>query len=137
MRIFLLASIAAIALTGCLYRQPVYQGNLMEKTKVEQLQAGMSKDQVAQLLGLPSIQDPFHHSRWDYASTERVGRTGKTQIKNFTVYFENDLVTKWDGNYFAEQDEQLAKEANKRFGANLRKDKNKKNGGGGDSDSGE
>lgn len=135
MRTFLLACIAAIALTGCLYRQPVYQGNLMEKTKVDQLQAGMSKDQVAELLGLPSIQDPFHHSRWDYTSTERVGRTGKTQIKNFTVYFENDLVTKWDGNYFAEQDAELAKNSNKRFGQNLRKDKNKKNGG--DSDSGE
>ncbi len=136
MRTFLLACIAAIALTGCFYRQPVYQGNLMEKTKVEQLQAGMTKDQVADLLGLPSIQDPFHHSRWDYTSTERVGRTGKTQVKNFSVYFENDLVTKWDGNYFAEQDEQLAKDSIKRFGPNLRKDKNKKNGGG-DSDGGE
>ena len=134
MRTFLLACLAAIALTGCLYRQPVYQGNLMEKTKVEQLQAGMSKEQVGGLIGLPSIQDPFHHNRWDYTSTERVGRTGKTQIKNFTVYFENDLVTKWEGDYFAEQDEQLAKNATRQFGPNLRKDKNKKNGGG---DSGE
>ena len=133
MRTFLLASFAALALTGCLYRQPVYQGNLMEKTKVEQLQAGMSKEQVGTLIGLPSIQDPFHHNRWDYTSTERVGRTGKTQIRNFTVYFENDLVTKWEGNYFAEQDEALAKDSIKRFGPNLRKDK-KKNGGG---DSGE
>lgn len=136
MRTFLLASFAALALTGCLYRQPVYQGNLMEKTKVEQLQAGMSKEQVGTLIGLPSIQDPFHHNRWDYTSTERVGRTGKTQIRNFTVYFENDLVTKWEGNYFAEQDEALAKDSTKRFGPNLRKDK-KKNGGGGGGDSGE
>ena len=128
MRTFLLASFAALALTGCLYRQPVYQGNLMEKAKVEQLQAGMTKEQVSGLIGLPSIQDPFHHNRWDYTSTERVGRTGKTQIRNFTVYFENDLATKWDGNYFAEQDEELAKNSVKRFGYNLRKDKNKKKG---------
>src|SRR3546814_8524369 len=72
MRTLLLAlSIAAVS-AGCgiVYRQPIYQGNLLESTAVEQLQEGMSKQQVLGLIGTPSIQDPFHHDRWDYTRSE-------------------------------------------------------------------
>jgi len=126
----LLALVVALAAmtAGCgiLYRQPIYQGNLLEKTAIDQLQAGMSKQQVAALLGSPSIADPFHHDRWDYTTTQRIGRTGKTEIKNFTLQFQDDALTKWDGDYFAEQDEELAKLAPKQFGYNLKKDDKKK-----------
>ena len=42
-------------------------------------------------------------------SPQRVNRLGKTEVKNFTVFFENDRVTRWEGDYFAEQDEELAR----------------------------
>jgi len=118
-------AVALAALTagcGILYRQPIYQGNLLEKTAVDQLQPGMSKQQVSALIGSPSIADPFHHDRWDYTTTQRVGRIGKTEIKNFTVYFENDAVTRWEGEYFPEQDEQLTQAIPRQFGPNLKKD---------------
>ncbi|MGH8086403.1 MAG: outer membrane protein assembly factor BamE [Lysobacter sp.] len=127
MRTLLLAlSIAAIS-AGCgiIYRQPIYQGNLLESTAVEQLQAGMSKQQVLGLIGTPSIQDPFHHDRWDYTSTQRTNRLGHTEIKNLTLWFEDGALTTWEGEYFPEQDEQLAKSARKQFGPNLAKDKDK------------
>ena len=128
MRTLLLAlSVAGITagMAGCgiVYRQPIYQGNLMESTAVEQLQVGMSKQQVVGLIGTPSIQDPFHHDRWDYTSTQRTDRLAHTRIKTFTLWFENDALTKWEGEYFPEQDEQLAKSARKQFGPNLAKDK--------------
>lgn len=125
MRKFLIAVLAAFAVSACgiLYKQPIYQGNLLDKSAVEQLQAGMSKQQVQTLLGSPSIADPFHHQRWDYTATQRSGRAGPTEIKNLSLYFDNDSLTKWDGDYFAEQDEALAKEMRK-FG-NLPKDKKK------------
>jgi len=123
----LLVALAALtAGCGILYRQPIYQGNLLEKTAVDQLQPGMSKQQVSALLGSPSIADPFHHERWDYTTTQRIGRIGKTEIKNLTVYFENDAVAKWEGEYFPEQDDKLAKLAPKQFGYNLKKDDKKK-----------
>jgi outer membrane protein assembly factor BamE len=125
----LLILILAGATTGCgmLYRQPIYQGNLLEKTNVEQLQEGMDKRQVMTLLGTPSVADPFHHDRWDYTSSERTGRHGKTEVKNFTVYFENDALKRWEGDYFAEQDQELV--ATMRKWGNLPKDKDKKKGG--------
>jgi len=128
MRKLLLVLIVALSTAGCgiLYKQPIYQGNLLEKTNVDQLQAGMSKQQVLVLLGTPSIEDPFHHDRWDYTASQRVGRLGRTEIKNFTLYFEGDTLARWEGEYFPEQDEQLAKAAPRQFGRNLAKDKDKK-----------
>ncbi len=125
-KLLLVLSIAMVT-SGCgiLYKQPIYQGNLLEKANVDQLQAGMSKQQVVLLLGSPSIADPFHHDRWDYTSTQRTTRVGRTEMKNLTVFFENDAVSKWEGDYFPEQDEQLAKSTVKQFGRNLPKEKGK------------
>lgn len=64
------------------------------------LQVGQSKQQVTALLGTPSIPDPFHAQRWDYTSSQRVNRLGRTEVKNFVVFFENDTVTRWEGDYF-------------------------------------
>ena len=126
MRKFLLVAVLASATAGCgiLYKQPIYQGNLIEKTAVDQLQVGQSKQQVQSLLGSPSIADPFHANRWDYTASNRTNRRGTTEIKNLTVYFDGDSLARWEGEYFPENDIQLAKDVRK-FGPNLAKDKKK------------
>ena len=126
MRNYLLIAVVAFAVSGCgiLYKQPIYKGNLIEKSNADQLAVGQSKQQVVALLGTPSIADPFHAQRWDYTAAERTNRRGHTEIKNLTVFFEGDSVTKWEGEYFPENDEQLAKDVRK-FGPNLAKDKKK------------
>lgn len=125
-KLILVLSVAVVtAGCGIIYRQPIYQGNLLEKTAVDQLQAGMSKQQVMLLLGTPSIADPFHHERWDYTATRRVGRVHKTEARNLTLWFESEALTKWEGDYFPEQDQQLAKSSVQQFGRNLAKDKDK------------
>ena len=111
---------------GVLYRQPIYQGNLLDKAAVDQLQQGMDKRQVMTLLGTPSVRDPFHHDRWDYVASQRTGRRGAPEVKNMTLYFENEALAKWEGEYFPEADSELAKFAAKAFGPNLAKDKDKK-----------
>lgn len=128
MRKVLLVLSLALATSGCgiIYKQPIYQGNLMEKTAIDQLQVGMSKQQVQVLIGTPSIEDPFHQNRWDYTSTQRLDRLGHTSRKNLTLWFENDALTKWEGDYFAEQDKEIAQASVKQFGRNLAKEKDKK-----------
>ena len=120
-----LISLTLVFISGCnlLYRQPVYQGTLFEKKNVDQLKAGMTQQEVYQLVGTPPIADPFHQSRWDYTATQR-HLYRDMEIKTMTLYFENGTLTKWEGEYFAEQDLELAKEMRK-FG-NLPKDKDKK-----------
>ncbi|AMU98099.1 outer membrane protein assembly factor BamE [Xanthomonas citri] len=130
MRNLLLVAAVALSTAGCgiIYKQPIYQGNLIKQNAVEQLQVGQSKQQVSALLGTPSIPDPFHAQRWDYTSTQRVDRLARTEIKNFAVFFENEQVARWEGDYFPSQDEQLAKAAPKQFGRNLARDKKKQRG---------
>ena len=120
---FALVALIAVATAGCglLYKQPIYQGNLIEQSAIEQLQVGMDKQQVLTLLGSPSIADPFHHQRWDYTATERTDRRGRTEVKNMTLWFENDQLARWEGEYFAEQDKELS-ERMRRFG-NLPREK--------------
>lgn len=120
----LLACVIAAATAGCgiFYKQPIYQGSLLEKTQVDQLQAGMSKQQVEALIGSPSIADPFHQNRWDYTATHRSDRRGSTQVKNMTLWFENEALSKWEGEYFPEQDKELATFVVRKFGPNLPKD---------------
>lgn len=123
----ILAVVLALVVSGCgiLYKQPIYQGNLIEQSSVDQLQAGMDKQQVVVLLGSPSIADPFHHQRWDYTSTRRTDRRGTTEIKNLTLWFENDTLTRWEGEYFPEDDAALAQEVRK-FGHNLPRERNQR-----------
>jgi outer membrane protein assembly factor BamE len=126
MRKALVLILAAVLVSGCnfIYRQPVFQGNLLEKANVEQLKPGMSQSQVIALLGTPPLADPFHKSRWDYAATERRDH-GDTQVKNLTLWFEGDTLSKMEGEYFPEQDAALLTELRKFGFMNLPKDKDK------------
>lgn len=122
----------AAVLPGCnfIYRQPIFQGTLLEKTNVDLLKPGMTQAQVAALLGTPPVADPFHHERWDYVATERRAH-GDTQVKNLTVWFDaSGNLEKMEGEYFPEQDANLLLEQRKFGFQNLPKDKDKDKKGG-------
>ncbi len=126
MRKALALILIAVLVSGCnfIYRQPVFQGNLLEKSNVDQLKPGMTQSQVVALLGSPPVADPFHQERWDYVATERRGR-GDTVVKNLTVWFDGQTLTRMEGEYFPEQDAALLLEIRKFGFANLPKDKDK------------
>lgn len=121
-------ALAACLAAGCgiTYKQPIYQGNLIAPANVEQLQVGMSRQQVEALLGTPSIQDPFHHDRWDYTATQRVGRGGDAKKRNFVVHFEGDSVVRWEGDYFPERNQELIRDVRQQFGPNLPRQNNRR-----------
>ena len=124
MRNFTVLLLTAVLACGCsfIYKQPVFQGNLLDKANVEQLKQGMTQQQVIGLLGTPALSDPFHHQRWDYVATARREHHA-TEVKDLTLWFEGDSLSKWEGEYFPEQDLPLSQEMGK-FG-NLAKDKKK------------
>ncbi|MCE3002445.1 MAG: outer membrane protein assembly factor BamE [Xanthomonadaceae bacterium] len=107
-----LLALALVALTGCgiLYKVDVNQGNLVEKDMVESLKPGMTKRQVSLVMGTPSIQTPFDQDRWDYAAS--ISRRGSTpEVKNLTLFFEDNLLVRIEGDYFGQQDETLLDDA--------------------------
>ena len=48
------------------YKPSIMQGSVLEIESVEKLQLGMSKSDVMDLIGSPSVNDPFHQYQWDY-----------------------------------------------------------------------
>lgn len=121
-----IAALLALTLVGCglIYKVPVYQGNLLEPAKVEQLKPGLTKRQVSLLLGTPTIKDPFHHDRWDYTgSFKRDG--GDTEVKTLTLTFNGDILASIDGDYFKPEPGELAKEMGRYGNLPREKDKNR------------
>ena len=94
-RYFIIAIIliSLSASTGCVYRQNISQGNLIEQEDLDQVEVGMTRNQIRFLLGTPMIDDPFHKDRWDYVFFLKVGREGATFKRWISIYFENDLVS--------------------------------------------
>jgi outer membrane protein assembly factor BamE len=103
---------AAIAGCGLVYTPDVQQGNLLDKKNVDQLQPGMTKRQVLVLLGTPSVISPFDQDRWDYVST--FSHRGKPMTKRtLTLTFNNDTLVRTEGDFFAQDAEQLLKDSKK------------------------
>ena len=94
---------------GIIYKQPIYQGNLIEKQAVDQLQAGMSKQQVTACSAPRRSPTRSTPSAGTTSPASAPTASASTEVKNFTVYFENDALTRWEGEYFPEQDAELAK----------------------------
>lgn len=77
---------------GCVYRANISQGNLIKQDDLDQVEIGMTRNQVRFLLGTPMIDDPFHVDRWDYIYYLRVGREDAGFKRWVTVLFEDGEV---------------------------------------------
>jgi len=88
--------LTALALTACVYRIDIQQGNLLDDEDIVQIEVGMTRSQVQFLLGTPMVADSFHRNRWDYAYYFRRGRSPDLIQRWVVVHFENDRVTRVD-----------------------------------------
>ncbi|MFC5582902.1 outer membrane protein assembly factor BamE [Rhodanobacter terrae] len=110
----LVFAMLALSLAGChiVYTPDVQQGNLLDKKVVSQLKPGMTKHQVLVLMGTPSVSTPFDQSRWDYVSTFS-HRGGPIKVRTFTLTFNNDTLVRTEGDFFAQDAQQLVNESKK------------------------
>lgn len=104
----------ALSLASCrlVYTPDVQQGNLLDKKTVDQLQPGMTKRQVLVLMGSPSVNSPFDQNEWDYVSTQQ-HRGGPIKIRALKLTFNNDVLVKTDGDFFAEDAQKLINDTKK------------------------
>jgi outer membrane protein assembly factor BamE len=91
--IIAIALVSLLATSGCVYRQAIAQGNLVEQEDVDQVELGMTRSQVRFLLGTPMIDDPFHKDRWDYVYYLKIGRKDATFKRWISIVFEDDVVS--------------------------------------------
>jgi outer membrane protein assembly factor BamE len=80
------------------YKIDVPQGNIVTQEMVNQLHTGMNKHQVSYAMGTPLVVDVFHPDRWDYIYSFQQGGH-KPEQHHVTLYFENDQLTRIEGDY--------------------------------------
>lgn len=63
-------SVSIAVISGCsyvgVYKRDIPQGNLVTEEMVDQLQPGMTQEQVTYVMGSPLLEAPFDARQWDY-----------------------------------------------------------------------
>jgi outer membrane protein assembly factor BamE len=93
---FAALALLASALSGCVYRMNIQQGNYLEGKTVDQLQVGMTRSQVRYLLGTPLVPAVFDKDRWDYVYYFKHGRLRRPEERHLIVFFAQDKVSRFD-----------------------------------------
>ena len=77
------------------YKPTIMQGIILDIKEVNQLQLGMSKESVMNLIGSPSIIDPFHQYQWDYINHSTID--GEIEIRyRLRLIFSGNLLSEID-----------------------------------------
>ncbi|MCY3885042.1 MAG: outer membrane protein assembly factor BamE [Gammaproteobacteria bacterium] len=81
-----------------MHRPSLQQGNLLTQDMVDELEPGMTKEQVEFVLGRPVHLNTFNVDHWDYIYTLEDRRGNKTR-RHLSVKFEDDVLTEIGGDY--------------------------------------
>ncbi len=91
------AVVLSLALSACasldFSSRTKRQGNLSAVHDVNKLKIGMSKKQVAGIMGTSLIEPLFKLDRWDYTNTTQKPRQ-KIVIHSVSLYFRNGALSK-------------------------------------------
>ena len=108
MRILILMTASLCLLSGCgisninipkLYKVAIQQGNVITQDMVDKLKPGMTRRQVAFVMGEPVIQDPFDDTKWVYLYSIDVPGVFSQESRLILFFDENDLLTVISGDY--------------------------------------
>ena len=95
----MLISLMTTCIAGCadfpfpgLYKMDVQQGNVISVDLVDQIHAGMSKDQVLAIMGSPVLTDVFNARQFDYVYTHE-HRDYPISEQRVVIQFSDDRVT--------------------------------------------
>ena len=100
----------ATILTSCalprVYKVTVQQGNVITQQMVDRLKPGMTREQVAYVMGEPVIKNPFDQDRWDYVYTLRVPGVVNDRMKMSLFFTDDGLLSHFVGD-LAPSDQQI------------------------------
>ncbi len=100
MRTLLVITVAALLLSACsvpriglprVHKVSVQQGNVITQDMIDQLKPGMTRSQVAYVMGEPVFRNAFDDNRWDYIYTLQIPGYYEEQ-KRVSLYFENEVL---------------------------------------------
>lgn len=95
MKKLLISLFFAVLISGCgiVYRPDIQQGNILQQSTIDQLEVGMTKEQVRYLMGSCVLQQPFQADRQDYIYFLQPGH-GEPIQRRVTLIFSKGRVYK-------------------------------------------
>ena len=95
-----IAVACALIIAGCslprVHRISVQQGNVITQEMVDQLKPGMTRSQVAYIMGEPILRSAFVENRWDYIYTIAVPGYFENDVR-LSLFFEDDALLYFTG----------------------------------------
>lgn len=79
-----------------IYKLSVQQGNVITQEMVDKLKPGMTRSQVAYIMGEPILRNTFNESRWDYIYTISIPGYFEQDIR-MSLFFEDDALSYFTG----------------------------------------
>ncbi|MEO8400936.1 MAG: outer membrane protein assembly factor BamE [Gammaproteobacteria bacterium] len=87
-KLFLLFA-TLFALTGCVHKMDIEQGNIITPEMVSSLHTGMTKEEVKEIMGTPMLLNTFDDDRVSYVYTFKPGHGTQTE-KMVTLIFRGN-----------------------------------------------
>lgn len=97
----LIASLLLLGACGGLprvHKVTVQQGNVITQEMIDRLQPGMTRSQVAYIMGEPVFRNAFNDDRWDYVYTLNIPGY-YDENKRVSLYFEDGVLAFFTGDY--------------------------------------
>ncbi|SUO97202.1 outer membrane protein assembly factor BamE [Suttonella ornithocola] len=91
--LFLAFILSACSYSPFLYKTDIQQGNIYTSEQAAQIQLGMNRELVHQILGTPAVNDPFHANIDNYIFTFKSGSTNRLYRRSLTIQYTNGVVT--------------------------------------------
>ena len=92
--------LALSLLGGCgwprVHKVVVQQGNVITQEMIDKLKPGMTRTQVAYIMGEPVVRNTFNDSRWDYVYS--LENPGQYEVNStVSLFFENERLSHFVG----------------------------------------
>ncbi len=96
----ILLILMVFALSSCIHKMDIEQGNVITPEMVSKLHTGMTEEQVKNIMGTPMLLNTFDDNRIDYVYTFKPAY-GQTTEKNVTLTFRNHRLQQIGGNMYS------------------------------------
>ena len=109
---FIITATLLTFLSACtmqVYKLRVQQGNIVTPEMLEQLKPGMSKNQVAFVMGNPVLKDSFSTRQWDYLYRQERREDNITQYHIRVHFDQGQKYSHYEGELPEETNDKLAK----------------------------
>ncbi|AOE48940.1 outer membrane protein assembly factor BamE [Kangiella sediminilitoris] len=94
-KLFLLILLAA-SVSACVYTPSVQQGNILQQEEINKIELGMSKSQIAYILGKPALNTNLDNNTWYYLYYLEPS-SGESRSDRLILHFVDDKLDSLEG----------------------------------------